>query len=401
MRHSAFARYWLASAVSSLGTAVTAVAMPVLVVQLLEATPLEVGIVNAAQFLPYALLGLLAGVYTDRWRRKPVLVAASVGRAVSLAAIPLLWMLGILQIWMLVVLLLVFGAFAVFGFAASQSLLPRIVPRGRLVPANARLDQADATAQTLGPVVGGGLVTLLGGPLAILVDAISYVVEACLNAGIRIDEPTPERAARNLRREIADGLRWMYRHRVLGPLAGSTHLWFLANGIALTALSLLALRSFGLSPFTYGLLLAASGVAGLIGATSAPSIGARLGAGRAVVIARATYPLAWLLVALSSATTAGMILLFTALALHGFLAGMENANEMGLRQGLTPDALLGRTNATGRAVNRTSAALGALLGGAAIGLLGGGPVLVIVIVLFALAAMVGGLSPLRHAVVEA
>ena len=159
---SSFPRYWTADAISSLGSAVTAVAMPVLVVKLLRATPFEVGVVNAAQFVPYALLGLIAGVYTDRWRRKPVLVWASVGRALSLGAIPILWLTGVLQIWILVIALLLFGAFSVFGFAATQSLLPRLVPRARLVPANARLDQTDAAAQTLGPAIGGGLVGLLG-----------------------------------------------------------------------------------------------------------------------------------------------------------------------------------------------------------------------------------------------
>jgi len=142
-----FGRYWTASAVSALGSAVTAVAMPVLVVQVLDVTALEVGIVNAAQFLPYAVLGLLAGVFVDRWRRKPVLVWASVGRAVSLALIPVLWMLGALQLWVLIALLLAFGTCAVFGFAATQSLLPQVVPRSRLVAANARLDQAEATAR--------------------------------------------------------------------------------------------------------------------------------------------------------------------------------------------------------------------------------------------------------------
>lgn len=141
---ASFARYWTAAAISSFGSAVTAVAMPVLVVQLLGATPFEVGVVNAAQFLPYALLGLIAGAYTDRWRRKPILVWASVGRALSLGAIPILWLTGVMHIWMLVITLLLFGAFSVFGFAATQSLLPRLVPRTRLVAANARLDQTDA-----------------------------------------------------------------------------------------------------------------------------------------------------------------------------------------------------------------------------------------------------------------
>ncbi|MGB3329160.1 MAG: MFS transporter, partial [Thermomicrobiales bacterium] len=138
---SSFARYWLAAAISSFGTAVTGVAMPVLVVQGLGASPVEVGIVNAAQLAPYAALGLIAGVYTDRWRRKPILVGASIGRAAALGVIPILWTLDLLTIWHLVVVLIVFGSCSVFGFAATQSLLPRLVPRSGLVQANARLDQ--------------------------------------------------------------------------------------------------------------------------------------------------------------------------------------------------------------------------------------------------------------------
>src|SRR5574338_1468529 len=109
-RSTLFARYWCAAAISSFGTAVTAVAMPVLVVRTLESTPLEVGVVNAAQLVPYACLGLVAGVYVDRWRRRSVLVWSSLGRALALGAIPVLWALGELDVWMLVSLLLAFGA---------------------------------------------------------------------------------------------------------------------------------------------------------------------------------------------------------------------------------------------------------------------------------------------------
>ena len=124
-RDPSFGRYYSAVAVGAFGTALTAVAMPVLVVDVLGASAFEVGIVNAAQFIPYAVLGLLAGVYVDRWRRKPVLVWASLGRAVTLALIPVCWITGVLHLWVLVILLLLFGAFSVFGFAATQSLLPR------------------------------------------------------------------------------------------------------------------------------------------------------------------------------------------------------------------------------------------------------------------------------------
>ena len=394
---SSFIRYWTAAAISSFGSAVTAVAMPVLVVQLLRATPFEVGAVNAAQLVPYAVLGLIAGVYTDRWRRKPILVWASVGRALSLGAIPLLWLTGVLQVWMLVIALLLFGAFSVFGFAATQSLLPRLVPRAKLVSANARLDQADAAAQTLGPAIGGGLAGLLGAPVAIAVDAISYLVDAALNSSIPVHEPRPDSRTRNLRAEIRDGLQRTYRHRTLGPLAASTHIWFVANGAAMTVLPLFALRSLGFTAFTYGLLLAAFGVASLAGASTAPRIGARLGSGRAIILARVAYPIAWLLVAVASPTAAGDAFLFVALPLQGLAAGTENSNEMGYWQALTPDEFLGRVNATRRSANRTMAALGALVAGLMVGLIGDRPTLIGVIIAFTAAALTAGLSPLRAA----
>jgi MFS family permease len=394
---SSFARYWTAAAISSFGSAVTAVAMPVLVVRLLGATPFEVGVVNAAQFVPYALLGLIAGVYTDRWRRKPILVWASVGRALSLSAVPILWLMGVLQIWMLAIALVFFGAFSVFGFAATQSLLPRLMPRARLVSANARLDQTDAAAQTLGPAIGGGLVGLLGAPVAIALDAISYLVDAALNASIRVDEPRPDSPARNFRDEMRDGLQWTYRHRTLGPLAASTHVWFLANGAAMTVLSLLALRSLGFTAYAFGMLLTVFGITSLIGASIAPRCGYRIGSGRVIILARMAYSFTWLLVAIAPPTGVGDALLFVALALQGLAAGMENSNEMGYWQALTPDDLLGRVNATRRSINRTTAALGALIAGLLVGLIGDRATLIGVITAFAVAALTAALSPLRKA----
>jgi len=369
--------------------------MPVLVVQLLGASPFEVGVVSAAQFVPYAVLGLFAGVYVDHWRRKPVLMWASVGRALSLGAVPILWLVGVLQIWMLVIALLAFGAFSVFGFAATQSLLPRLVPSGQLVAANARLDQAYAAAQTLGPAMGGGLVGALGAPAVIVVDAISYLVEAALIASVHVSEPQPKPRTRNLHHEIAEGLKWTYRHRTLGPLAVSTHIWFLASGTAMTALSLVALRSMGFTAYAFGILLTVFGATTLIGASLAPSIGDRLGAGRVIILARAAYPLTWLLVACALEFSLGHALMYVALGLQGIAAGIENANEMGYWQTLTPDPLLGRVNATRRSINQTMAALGAVLSGLCIGIFGEQFALATVVAGFALAAAIAASSPLR------
>ncbi|MGW4244209.1 MFS transporter [Nocardia sp. NPDC004722] len=395
---SAFRRFWAGAAISSFGSAVTGAAMPVLVVRVLDATPSQVGIVSAAQLVPYAVLGLVAGVYADRWRRKPILVWASVGRALSLGAIPALWLTGTLRIWTLVIALLSFGACSVFGFAATQSLLPRLVPRTELVTANARLDQTDAAATTLGPAIGGALVGLLGAPVAVAADALSYVVEAAFSAGIRVEEPRPRARRRNLSAEIRDGLRWTYHHRVLGPLAVSTHVWFLANGAAMPLLSLLALRSLSLNAYAFGTLLAVLGITGLVGASIAPWCGRRFRPGRVIIAARSVYPFTWLLVAVAPAAGAGVAVLFVALALQGLAAGTENSNEMGLWQALTPDELLGRVNATRRSINRTTAALGALIAGLRAGHMGNRFALCCAVLVFVLAAVTAAFSPLREEV---
>jgi MFS family permease len=397
-----FARYWTAVAISAFGTAITAVAMPVLVVQVLGASPVQVGIVTAAQILPYAVVGVFAGVIVDRMARRPVAIWASVGRAVLLGLIPALWALQLLEIWTLAALLFLFGSFSVFGFAATQSLLPALVPRSRLLRANARLDQADAAAQTAGPALGGALVGILGAPLAIAVDAASYLIDAIVLTFLRVREPPRERTGGRVRREVRDGLGWVYGHRTLRWLAASTHVWFFANALALTTFSIFALRTLELTPGVYGLLFAASGVAAFAGAALAPRLGLRWGEGRTILTGRMLYPVAWGAVALVPDTIsfASVLVIGAALVVHGFAGGIENSNEMAYRQVVTPDAQLGRTNATMRSANRTVAAVGALTAGGLVTLLGPTSTLWLAVAVFAAAAAIAVLSPLRSARAE-
>ncbi|WIB65792.1 MFS transporter [Curtobacterium sp. MCBD17_040] len=402
-----FRSYWSAATVSSFGSAVSAVAVPVLVVTVLRATSFEVGSVNAAQSLPYALFGLIVGAYVDRFRRKPLLIWASVGRGVCLGAIPVLWLTGFLDLWVTAAALFVFGILSVVGFAATQSLLPRIVPRPLLLAANARVDQSDAAAQTVGPALGGVLVSIMTAPVAIALDSVSYFVDAGLIARVRVVEQNPARLpGTRLRSDIVDGLRWTYGHATLAPLALSTHLWFLANAAGLTVFATLALRTLALPPSVYGAIIAVSGVAMLVGATAAPRLGTRFGAGQTIIAARTAYPVAWAAIMLATlgvsvpAPPATVLVLFVAFAVHGVAAGCENANEMSLRQTVTPDALLGRMNGTMRSANRTLAAAGAVGGGAFMTVAGPGPALLAVTLVFAAAAMVAACSPLRKAAVR-
>ncbi len=377
-----FARLWTAATTSAFGSYVTILAVQVLVVDVLAGDAVDVGLVNAARWAPYLIFGLLAGVFVDRVRRRPVLVATDLLSALALSAIPVLFAAKWLTVGWLAVLMAIFGLCTLVGDAAFQSFVPRLVPTRLLGPANARLDQADAVAQASGPAVAGGLVQLLGAPVAVLVDAASYLVSAVLLATVKIDEPrtSSKPRVREIGPEIGEGLRWIYRHPTLRPLAISTHAWFACSAVAGAVMTAFALRTLHLSPATLGIALAGAGLGALAGASVAVRLGNRWGVGRVVIGARLGTGAAWVVMAASALLVpagpadgtwgGGRAWALFALGhlLLGLCMGAENANEMAYWQTATPDRLQGRTNATRRSVNRAvivaAAPLGGLLGDA-------------------------------------
>jgi MFS family permease len=369
-----FARLWTASTASAFGSYVTVLAIQVLVVDVLAGDAVDVGLVNAARWVPYLLFGLLAGVFVDRVRRRPVLVATDLLSAVALSAIPVLSAVGALTVGWLAVLMAVFGLCTLVGDAAFQSFVPRLVPATLLGPANARLDQSDAVAQASGPAVAGGLVQLLGAPLAVLVDAVSYLVSAVLLMTVKVDEPRADsqRRVRDVGPDIREGLRWIYRHPTLRPMALSTHAWFACSAVAGAVMTPFALRTLHLSPGTLGLALAVAGVGALAGSSVSVRLGDRWGAGHVIIGARLGTGAAWVLMAASAVLVPdgpAWVVFALGQLLLGLCMGSENANEMAYWQTATPDRLQGRTNATRRSANRAvivvAAPLGGLLGDAA------------------------------------
>lgn len=393
-----FGSFWAAATVSAFGTYVTTLAIQVLVVLTLHGGAAEVGLVSAARWLPYLLFGVVAGVFVERTRRRPVLVTTDLARCVLLVAIPSLAATHRLSLAALVAFMAVFGLASLANDAASQSFLPRLVPPGLLTRANARLDQSDAVAQTSGPALAGGLVSLLTAPWAVLVDAASYLASALLLVRVPVSEP-PSRpfSLRGVRGEAAVGLRWLYRHRTLGPQAIGTHGWFLVNSVAGATLPLLALRTLGLSPFGLGLALAAAGAGGLVGALSAPALGGRFGAGPIVIASFAGNGAAWAVIASGSSGWAGWIVFGVGEFLLGVTMGTANANEMGYLQSVTPDHLQGRSNATRRSVNRAMIVVGAPVGGLLADAVGYRPMLYAAAAGFGLVAAGLAASPFRHA----
>lgn len=392
-----FTDFWAASTVSEFGSYVTALAVQVLVVVTLHGSAAQVGLVNAAGWLPYLLFGVLTGVLVDRARRRPLLVVTDLARGVLLLAIPVLAFTHQLQLGVLVAVMVVFGALSLVNDAAFQSFVPRLVPAGLLTSAHARLDQSDAVAQTSGPALAGGLVSLLGAPWAVLVDAVSYVVSGVLIARITVVEPAPplrSASASSVRTEALEGLRWVYQHPTLRSFAVGTHAWFLFNGVSGAVLVPFALRTLGLSPFGLGLALSVGGVGGLAGSLAATRLGARFGAGRVVIACWAAEGVAYVLLALSVAHWSGWLLFGAGRLLFGLGLGAENANSMGYRQAVTPDRLQGRMNTTMRSINRAMIVIGAPLGGLLADTIGYRPMLWIVAAGFA--AVAAGLGASRY-----
>lgn len=393
-----FRRFWVASTVSAFGTYITTVALQVLVVDDLGGSATDVGLLNAARWTPYLLVGVLVGVLADRLRRRPVLVASDLGRAAVLAGIPLLAALDRLSLPSLLVLVVALGLLSLANDAAHQSFLPRLVPRAGLSRANARLQQSDAAAQTSGPALGGVLVAALGAPVAVLVDAASYLVSGVLTASIRTVEPAPEHRQRHLRRELGEGVAWVYRHPTLAPLAWSTHAWFLFFSVLGAVYAPFVLTTLDRSPLALGVTLALTGVGGLLGAGASERMAAHVGLFRTMAGARLLEAGGIAVVALAAvAPGPALVLLGGGQLLVGLGLGLEGPVDMAYRQGVTPDRLQGRMNTTMRSANRAAIVVGAPLGGVLADRAGSGVALAVSATGVALTALLLGRTGFRAA----
>lgn len=397
-----YARFWSADTVSTFGTYITTVALPTLAVVTLKASDTQVGLLNGARWTPYLLFGLLAGVVADRYRRRPILVATDLVRGSLLALVAILAALHEVNIYELAGFVFVFGGLSLLYDAAHQSYLPRLVPPASLTVANARLEQTTALAQTTGPFIGGSLVAAIGAPLAMVIDAVSYLASGLTLATIRVDEPVPHAESRNLRAEMREGLSFVYGRRdpVMRAYALTLHARFLFASIIGTVFTLFVLRDLGSgsarAAFGLGLVLAAGGVGAVLGNGMSQRLG-RDGVGRVMVGERVAEPFAWMLVPLAVSGAAGWVMAAGAQFLAWVALGASGPNEMAYRQSATPDRLQGRVNATVRSLNWGMITFGAPIGGLLAQHLGYRPALWVGIGGMVLAAVVAAVSPMRGA----
>jgi len=355
--------------VSELGSQVSLLALPLTAVLALNARPSEVALLATAATVPNLLLGIPAGVWLDRVRRRPVMVAADLGRAALLASVPVTYGLGVLTLPGLYAVAVASGSLSVLFEIASQAYLPLVVARPQLVEANAKLESSRVVAWAAGPGAGGGLVSLVTAPVALVADAASYVASAALIGSLshREARPRPARAAaRPAGRDLREGARYVLGDVYLRPLLASHALANLALGTVWAMAVVYAVRVLGLSAGLVGVAFSLGQVGGLAGAVLGRRVARAVGVGRTVVAAFFLGP-ATLLLAVAT-RPAGVAFVATAWALENLARGLYGVGANAVRQALVPQDLqaraLGFTTTAGTgAFPLGTAFAGALAGG--------------------------------------
>ena len=234
-RHPDFVKLWTGQTISLIGSQVTFLALPLTAVLVLNATPAQMGFLTAAGAIPSLLVGLFAGVWVDRHRRRPILIAADLGRAALLLLIPVAALLGVLRIEYLYIVAFLVGTLGLFFEVAHHSFLPSLVGREQLVEGNSKLEISDSVAEIVGPGLAGGLVQLVTAPIAIAVDAISFLISALFLGLIRTPEPAPKPPdeQQNIFGEVVEGLALVSGNALLRAIAGgmsTVHLFNSCSG---------------------------------------------------------------------------------------------------------------------------------------------------------------------------
>lgn len=372
-----FVRLWAGQTISLLGSHIGGGALRYAAILGLAAAPPQLSLLAAASLLPALLLAIPAGLLADRVARRRLLIAADVGRALLLLSVPAAFALGALRIEQLYVVAALGGALTVLFDTAYPAFVPQVVRRERLVEANSKLAASDSLAEIAGPPMGGLLVQAVGAPLAVALDALSFVGSALALRGVRAEGPATENtetaeapasgasavasALAAARREVIEGLAAVRSRPALIALLGVAATQGLAGGIIGTLYDVFLIRELGLSPALVGLTVGIGGVAALLGAALAEPLARRIGVARTLA---ATLLLGWpisLLLPLAGGPWALAMLI--ALQLSDVLGAVFAINALSLRQSVTPDRLLGRVGATFNLLGLAAALAGTLAAG--------------------------------------
>jgi MFS family permease len=343
---------------------VSLLALPLVAIVALRESTFKVALLTTIEFLPFLLFTLPAGVWVDRLHRRPILVGADLLRAGALASIPVAYWLDALTIWQLYAVGFVVGIGTVFFDVAYQSYLPTLVARSSLTEGNSKLEVSRSAAQLGGPGLAGVLIGVLTAPVAVVADAISFVLSALLIGRIRTVERTPVvEERRSLVSELLEGLRYVFRHRYLPGMVASVAIFNFFGNVGGAIVLVYFVRELELSALTIGLALGVGNVGFLVGALVAKRVESAFGVGRTIVASSALSVPGLLLIPLAPRELA-VPFIIAAEVIIGFAIVLYNVTAISLMQATTPDRLLGRMNASRRFVVWGVIPLGGLAGGA-------------------------------------
>jgi predicted MFS family arabinose efflux permease len=393
LRDPDFRLLWIGETVSQAGSAMTVVALPLVAITVLGASPAVLGLLTACAWLPSLLISLPAGAWVDQAGRRAVMQAANVTSAALFISVPVAAWSGALTLTHLVVVAFAGGVARVFFRTAFQAYVPTVVPRARLTAANSWLSGSESASEVVGPGLAGLLAQVFGAVTAVLVDGLSFVVSALCLSRIQTAEPAGRRRDNaGLLARIRAGVRYVFRDRYLRTTALFASLGNLTQAAVQTLLLVFLIRTVGLPAGAAGLLLAGMGAGGLIGAVLAARVADRFGTARALLWAEAVTVPFGLLIPL---TQAGSRLVLFLIGLTVMSAGITAGSVIvrGWRQGYVPDAMLARTGATVTVLALGAIPVGALAGGWLASTLGIREALWLLCVALILPVLV--LSPLR------
>jgi MFS family permease len=372
--HPDFVKLWAGQTVSQLGSVVTRTAVPLVALLVLNAGPLEMALLVVAASLATLLVGLVAGAWVDRLRRRPLLIWADALRAVLLLSIPVAYAANVLGFEQLYLVMFAESCLGAVFSAAYPAYVPSLIGVDRVVEGNSKLATSDSIAEIGGPGLAGALVQLIGPPLAILVDAISFLVSAISLVLIRTPEPPrpPRDTSTPIRREIVEGLQTVRRHRVLFPMALRSIVAHVAGSFYGVLYTIYLIDELKLNPFLLGVVISAGGVGALVGSLFASRVIRRLGLGPAMIWTAVGASVLGLLTPLAQGPIlVAFLMVFIPQLVGDGLQTIESVAETSLIQGFVPDRVLGRVNATLETFSHGIAyPIGALLAAALAGVIG-------------------------------
>lgn len=362
--HRDFRLLLLGQTTSQAGTQISGVAIPLLAVLTLHASTFEVGLIGAASTISFAVIGLPAGAWLDRRRRRGLLVASDIARAVLLGSIPVAALMGVLTLGQVIAVALLAGLARVFFDVGYQSYIPTVIGKDRVLAGNAAMEFLRSSGQVAGPGVGGVLVALAGAANVVLIDAITFAVSAATLLGIRAREPESARegASRHMGRQVLEGLGFVVRNRILLATAIASATSNFVFAVASAVMVIFMNRTLGLPAAGIGLVIALGSVATMAGAAVTPRLARAWGSVRVIWLSLAlTVPLQVLVAFAQPGWLVLLGVLGTAAGEFGQI--VYSISNVSVRQRLCPDRMLSRVNATMSVLIMGLFPLGALLGG--------------------------------------